>query len=84
VHYHAASKDGNILEGHSLILEAKPHLGYSHVNKSLSCLVLVSLSPFAVSQASFAWFAEVTRDLTVVGYEQNFMDISKNSKDIPD
>jgi hypothetical protein len=26
----------------------------------------------------------VTRDLTVVGYEQNFMDISKNSKDIPD
>jgi hypothetical protein len=35
----------------------------------------------------FAWFAEVTRDLTVVGYEQNFMDIMdifKNSKDIPD
>jgi hypothetical protein len=55
VHYHAASKDGSILEGHSLILETKPHLGYSHVNKFLSCLVLVSLSPFAVSQASFAW-----------------------------
>jgi hypothetical protein len=54
---HAASKVGSILEGHSLILETKPHLGYSHVNKSLSlsCLALVSLSPFAVSQASFAW-----------------------------